>query len=52
MLYEILRSQGLQLKVNGENLKPKFIIRLQYYGFDIVEIAKYALAKYNKIMQK
>ena len=28
---EILRSQGLQLKVNGENLKVKFVRRLLYY---------------------
>ena len=41
------KNIGLALKFKGENLKAKFVRRLLYYVFGIVEIAKHALVKCN-----
>ena len=35
--HKVLRSMGLQLKTNEENLKVKFVKRLQYYGFGLMK---------------
>ena len=31
---------GIALKANGENLKAKFVIRLLYHGFGIIDAYK------------
>ena len=44
------RNTGTALKADGEILKAKFVRRLLYYRFGVVEIAKHARPRCNKNM--